>query len=448
MNASLSYLLTAATLALLAACSGDSSTANDDDQDAGRTIPDAGVSDSGTDASTSDALDDTSTDDGSPSDADGSADVASEDTTETSDAQTDGADDTEVSEDITDTGSSDDVDTVDAAPACDDSTWVWSGVLLEDINGGTLDVGDSVRITAEILSSEVRAQPLRLQITHSNIGLSAGSFRLDDAPITPTVAGAVVTLDVDDSSPATLTYEGTVESSEGLLSALAVVEDAGTGCDIARSRSGAFFQITGGETKTPTCIDMQQYRSMQVAPFVAKQNTDAYATRNGVRDDLRADEFIFCPQSPTIVHQAEFCMRRAPGQNVAFAGSYAQDGSWEVDDFILVEVVDGETIITDGFTTQHHTGRPNTFYCGATDRLMCETDCTAALIDIDSGRRITPIADVTAEGPTARQHVDGAVSISGLLPASGEAVDVRITALDTGVEGTLTPALYLVSETP
>jgi hypothetical protein len=444
MNASLRLCTILALTAHVSAC-GDEQASTRGNDDVARGVRDADFSELSADEDAGQGSDSTT---GNDTDTDEGSVDAEADGADTSDLDAESVDGTGADGSGGETDADADATAgEDTGPACGADTWVWSGVLLEDSNGGTLDVGDVVRITVDLLSSETRATPLALHLTHSNIGLRPTSFQLDGAPVTPTIAGSIVTLSRTDSAPATLTYEGTVESSEGLLAVLSVVTDTDTGCDVRRSRSGAFFQITGGETKTPTCIDMLEYRSMQVAPFVAKQNTDAYATLNGVRDDLRADEFIFCPQSPTIVHQTEFCMTRGAGQDVSFAGSFTSDGDWEVDDFILVEVIDGDTI-TDGFTTQHHTGRPNTFYCGEIDRLMCETDCTAALIDVETGRRITPIADVTAEGDRARLHADGAVSISGLLPASVAPVDVRITALDTGVEGTLTPALYLVSGDP
>ncbi len=78
---------------------------------------------------------------------------------------------------------------------------------------------------------------------------------------------------------------------------------------------------------------------------------------------------------------------------------------------------------------------------------MCTSGCTAALIEQSTGRSLTPLAVTSAEGDTPRQFVDGEVALDGLLPVDG-VVDVRITALDSGVEGTLTPALYLVSDAP
>jgi hypothetical protein len=192
---------------------------------------------------------------------------------------------------------------------------------------------------------------------------------------------------------------------------------------------------------------MADYRSLQIAPLVETQNTDAYRDLNGVREDLRADSFIFCPQQPTIVHAAEFCIERAGDQEVSLAGDYLADGSWEVDDFILIEIFQGGERVDDGFTTQHHSGG-TTFYCNPTDTLMCTEGCVAELVEIATDRRLIAIANVSAEGERARHHDDGAVVISGLLPAGEGTTDVRITALDVGEVGTLTPSLYLISADP
>jgi hypothetical protein len=323
---------------------------------------------------------------------------------------------------------------------------VWTGVLVEDINGGTLNVGDVVRITVEVLGTASASTPAWVQVEHSNLRVDAASFTRDGAAFTPTVVGPFVTVSQAGAEPELIRYQATVQGSDGLVAVFAAMLTLEDSCEIPRSRSGAFFQIAGGETKTPVCIDMAAYRSMQVAPAITRQNTQAWQTLNGRRDDLRAQDFIFCPQSPTIVHESEFCLERAADQDISFAGSYKIPGRWEVDDFVLVEVFAGGTT-RDGFTTQRHTGAANRFYCNETRTQLCTTDCTARLVEVAGGRAITPLATVTAEGPTARQHVDGEVSIVSLLPASGTA-DVRITALDTGVEGTLSPALYLISDAP
>lgn len=354
--------------------------------------------------------------------------------------------DTDGEADATD-GSTADVADAPVVEPCPEVAPAYTGVLVQDIDGGTFDVGDSVRVRVEMLHDTPVTTSLWLGLEHENLTPDATSATLDGVTVTPTVTGTRWTIARPDGAVAALEYTATVDSADGLVAVFASLRQTETGCEVPRARSGAFFQITGGESKTPVCIDMERYRSMQVAPFIAKQNTADYARLNGIREDLRAEGFIFCPQSPTIVHEAEFCLQRDAGQNIRFAGSYEANSFWEVDDFILVETDDGTTT-RDAFTTQNHTGYPNRFYCNATSTQLCTTDCTAQLIEVDSGRAVRVLANVTAEGPTARQHLDGAVSINSLLPESGAATTVRITALDTGVEGTLTPALYLVSDAP
>jgi hypothetical protein len=426
---------------LLPACGDDAGTGSDTDlPDTQSGRPDLGPSDPDTasddDVATDAAADDTGTD---VAIADGS-----------SDADLDAAD-TSGSADVNDAsdGSASDTETEDVpvVEPCPEVVPAYTGVLVEDTDGGTFDVGDTVRITVGLLHDSPVSAPLWLGLEHENLTPDASSATIGGVPIVPEVTGDRWTISQPDGAVAELQYTATVDSADGLVAVFASLRQTEIGCEVPRARSGAFFQITGGESKTPVCIDMERYRSMQVAPFVAKQNTAEYARLNGIRADLRAEGFIFCPQSPTIVHEAEFCLQRDPDQNISFAGSYLADGFWEVDDFVLIETDDGTTL-RDAFTTQNHTGHPNRFYCNATSTQLCTTDCTAQLVEVDSGSAVRILANVTAEGPTARQHLDGAVSINSLLPTNGAATTVRITALDTGVEGTLTPALYLVSDAP
>jgi hypothetical protein len=339
---------------------------------------------------------------------------------------------------------------VEAPPpvVCPPVADAWTGVFLEDLNGGALAVGDVVRLQIDVVAPTPAADPIRLEVDHTNLRTRVESATRDGVPFTPGVVGERWTVVLERTGPMRLIWEAEVVADTDLVAVTALLRQAEVGCEVPRSRAGAFFQIAGGESKTPVCIDMEQFRSMQVAPAIPPQNTAAWSSRNGARTDLRVDEFIFCPQAPSIVHQATFCLQRAPGQTVALAGSWRADATWEVDDFVLIEVDDGAEV-RDGFTTQFHTGHPNRFYCDALDRHMCTGDrCTAALIEEATGRSIPAIASVTAEGADARRHQDGAVRINDLLPASGTPADVTVTALDVGVEGTLRPALYLVSEPP
>ena len=143
------------------------------------------------------------------------------------------------------------------------------------------------------------------------------------------------------------------------------------------------------------------------------------------------------------MHTAEFCVISHPGLSVTLAGSPAGGGTWEVDDFALFEVLRGEQVIAEGITTQRHPGG-DTFWCGDIAELMCTEGCVATLNRGETS--IEPLAVVEATGGNARLHQDGAVSIDALLPDDEAPFNLRVTALDVGVEGTIQPGLYLVVE--
>lgn len=436
---------------VLGGCAADAPRADEDaasdvgsDDSGRRPMTDTG----GADGGDADGGDDATTDAGDATTTDAATDVADGTAHDAAHDAEDAAVDTG------DAGASDvAVDapedaTEDAGLPCPDPLAAWAGVLVEDLDGGTLDVGDTVRITVDVVTDVTSDDPLWLRIEHTNLVLDPASTTVDGTPFTPDAPGDRWTFAFDDTRARTASWTAVVDNADALVLVRASITQRETRCEPPHSRGGAVFQIAGGESKTPSCVDMASMRSLQVAPLVSRQNTGAWRDANGLRDDLLADEFIFCPESPTIVHSAEFCLERAVDQDVALAGSWAADGRWEVDDFVLVEVFEDGERLADGFTTQHFAGSPGRFYCGATDSFMCEGDCTAALIEVDGGRRIPVIADADAEGPTPREHADGDVSIATLLPDDGRQVDVRVTALDVGVEGVLTPALYLVSDPP
>jgi hypothetical protein len=417
----------------------------------------ANISDAGDDngrPGRPDVIDDTSAGDAAldtgPADtSDDLADSGNLDAVDTTDAS-DGSGDADTT-DASDTGETSDTapDIADVEPevvACPPSPPAFTGVSALDVNGDPLEVDDVIEVSIALAGTS--DLPLALAVRAVNLNIVADSIEVDGVPaVGASVTGGRMTLPLATYSNSTVTLSASVVAVTDLVTIFAELTGIDGVCLVERSRSGAILQVVGGSTKTPACVDMREVRSVQVAPIVALQNTNAYASANGRRTDLRADNFIFCPQSPTIVHTAEFCIERAPDQEITLAGSATGGGEWEVDDFILFEVFRGSTRLADGFTSQRHNGG-STFWCGEIGRLMCETPCTAELIDIDETRSIEAIAVAPAQGASARRHADDAVSISDLLPADGSPVDVRITALDQGVEGTLRPGLYLRSSAP
>ena len=341
------------------------------------------------------------------------------------------------------------IDRPDAAPPenCPPAVTGRVGVHVRDVNGDPLEPGDALEITIEVTSDAPSDTPVWLAVQHANVQVA------DDVQIIVAGAagvGAMVTRDAGNLSislprmaQAGLTYTGTVGDRDALIGVFASIQRTEDGCVNPRGRSGALLQLIGGHTKTPLCVDFGEFTSLQIAPGVPLHNTAAYREANGGRQDLIADEFIFCPQVPTIVHTAEFCAVHRPGIRVALAGHHRADATWEVDDFALIEALRGDSLLGDGITSQHHNGG-DTFWCGEIATLMCTEGCTAELRRDDTPIDVIAVAE--AEGDRARQHDDGTVRFDALLPDDEVPFELRITALDVGVEGTIAPGLFIVIE--
>ena len=391
-----------------------------------------------------DAVPDTAddVDDDAPSDTvDDSSDAADvdDDASDGADGEGDAAD----GDDATDVG-----DDVPDGASCDSTRSGWTGVRVTDMGGDPLEIGDTVEVRVELMTDGTNAGDAWIFIETTNLSIDDTSFRRDGSAVADAeieLNGAVLPL--SEITSTVFTFEAETIDDIELVTVFAEVRANNRACTLPRSRAGSILQLLGGNPKTSLCVNMEETRSVQVAPAVALRSTATYLTENGARDDLLADNFIFCPQNPTIVHETEFCVDTAPGQDITLAGDYAADGTWEVDDFILFESFESAGLLADGFTTQMH-GGGDTFWCGEIMMLMCTEGCTAELIDVGTDRSITPLAVVPAEGGDARIHQDGDVSILPILPDDGRPVDVRVTALDQGVEGTLTPGLYLISDPP
>ena len=371
-----------------------------------------------------------------------SSEADTADTTIDSGAEDTGADT------VSDTGTT---DTGGGPVLCAEGETLYAGVRLVDRNGDPLEEGDLLDVTIEVLGSGPG--------TAGELRLESWSIELDPASFTGSaglslsgvsVAGPRATMQTDALVPGRITGTAAVVSTSELAGLTVSLHRES--CELPRSRAAAVLQAIGGGSKIPFCIDAAEYRSLQVAPAVTLRSTQQYLTANGARNDLMAENFIFCPQAPTIVHQVELCITRAPGQTMTLAGSYAGGGQWEVDDFALFEARSRGVLLADGFTTQHHPG-DNNFWCGALGEPaghLCpaSTGCVASLREVATGRMLTPVATTESLAPTLRRFDDGAVHVESLLPDDGRSVDLTVTALDTGIEGNLAPGLYLLMGSP
>ena len=333
---------------------------------------------------------------------------------------------------------------------CDGESIAFTGTHVLDFNQENLEINDRLKITIFVTADPTVDESAVIAIRSTNVRYLEGTVRQDDAPFSGAdfAGGGILNLNVDSLTTSEFTVEAEVVADTGLITVFVHLELVGAGCIISRSHSGAMLQVIGGEFKNPYCVDMAQFRSLQVAPLIQRRNLDHYAEQNGVRDDLWVDEFIFCPESPTIVHAAEFCIRSQSEQKVAFAGTHDGD-DWTVDDFMLVEVFSRGVLTADGFTTQNHPGR-DTFWCPETATNLCPDGCTAELSVLADERLIDALAVAPAEGDddVARTFTGGDVEITSLLSADGSDRTIRITALDAGEVGELRPQIYLVSDDP
>lgn len=397
------------------------------------------------DTTSSDAPADTSADTAADTSDTAVADTAADSIDDTA---ADSSADTAVDTGPADTGATDTGG--DTAVSCDEGETLYAGVRLVDRNGDPLEEGDLLDVTIEVMGAgPATAGELRLESW--SIAIDAASFVGTGLELSGSlVTGPRATLQTDALVPGRITGTAMVVSTSELAGLTVSLHRER--CELPRSRAAAVLQAIGGGSKIPFCIDAAEYRSLQVAPAVTLRSTQQYLTANGARNDLFAENFIFCPQAPTIVHQVELCITRAPGQTMTLAGSYAGDSRWEVDDFALFETRSRGVLFADGFTTQHHPG-DNNFWCGALGEPaghLCpaSTGCVASLREVATGRMLTPIATTEALAPTLRRFDDGAVHVESLLPDDGRSVDLTVTALDTGIEGNLGPGLYLLMGPP
>jgi hypothetical protein len=302
---------------VIAGCSGEPGSTNAESEDL-RSIPseDGGRDLAGrddppdSDTSAGDLADDGRRDD-APLEDTAAGDAATEDLSADSGAATDT------------TGDRDTATGEDLGSACYAASGPWTGTRLVDLDEDPLEVDDRVRITIEVgLDGPAPTGAGILRIESENLRLVEGSLQRDGSDVVgATIAGGHVDVPLPSFTPTTVTLEAEAISDGELVLVRADLFSEADGCTVNRSASGAMLQVLGGVYKISTCFDMRQTRSLQVAPLIRQRSTSEYLAANGARSELLADEFIFCPQSPTIVHATEFCLQSAPGQAVSLAGS-------------------------------------------------------------------------------------------------------------------------------
>jgi hypothetical protein len=444
-------LLAGFTLLTLAACSDDSGVATRGETDAPTDLrPRTQADGAEPDAVTDDVFPEL---DGDGADGGGDPDASADGQDGPLDSPVD-----MVAEDVAEDGDSSLPDAEEGL--CEGEGFAYTATRVVDYNGDPIQVNDRLLISVELLADTTTTAGAVLEIRTNNLRVLAGTVNrctgeaiggeeaCTESWPTAELSGNWIEVPLSAVGPARFTFEAEVIGDDQLILVLSRLDLTGeAACTVRRSQSGTILQVIGGFFKLPDCVDMRQVRTLQVAPFISKQNTSAYRTRNGEREDLLADDFIYCPQHPAIVHVAEFCIVTAAAQSLSLSGDYRSDGDWEVDDFMLVELFDGLRLEADGFTTQTHPGG-STFWCAENSTLMCSSGCQATLTAIADARPIDPLAVVSAVGTRPRRFDDGAVELSGLLPPGGGYRTMRITFLDVGIEGLLDPRLYLVSGAP
>ena len=314
------------------------------------------------------------------------------------------------------------------------------GVHVRDINGDPLEREDEVAVTLDVTAETPAEGPVWVRVLQGNGLLVEGSLTIQGEAELVESERTHLLFELPRLADVHLEWRTAVQAQYELFLVVAHLELERGRCENPNAGSGALLQLVGVRAKARMCVNLENLASLQIASSVPERQTALYREENGIRDDLLADDFIYCPQHPTIVHEVVFCVEGQPA-SVRLAGSHRADGGWEVDDFALFEVLRDDRVLADGVTSQSHPGG-ETFWCPETQELVCRNGCTATLSAGE--RQIEALAVVGSTGPDARTHADRSEAITDLLPDDGEPYDLKITALDTGGVGEVRPDLYLV----
>jgi hypothetical protein len=282
--------------------------------------------------------------------------------------------------------------------------------------------GDTVRVHVDF-NRAAGERPVKLQLAIDNLVLSPTTTRLDGVAVPLTSLGANrFELQIPaETRSGRLSFEGAIpESGPGLLALEARLVTA-TGCRIAQAASGARIQLTGSvNPKHAVCNDMSDLRSLQISTGVLDKDTTVYEERNGDFDEISS--------TFKVLTQMTLCIVRPGTVTVSLAGSADGTRPWTIDNFLLIEVFDGDpaaptTQRTAAWvTTSWAASAPSRYADGTPIRMLSH----ASLPGDYTGSRT----------PSPFSFPAGTVQLDRLLPA-GQRSWLRLTGLDSGVAGHL-----------
>jgi hypothetical protein len=320
-----------------------------------------------------------------------------------------------------------------------------------DLNQDPLQSGDQIQIVVHLRPSvPTLVQSGILIFQYSNLILDLSSINLNNQPIMPlSNQPSLLKLTVPIQNQ-TLTLNATVLSDNEPLLILTQISARESECILEGSGSASLSQKIGQGGKVSTCLNLDQYRSIQIAPKIERRDTSEYQELNGLRTDLMVQDFIFCPQNPKIIHEVEFCIESS-SRNTLYLDGLQEDGYWEIDDFLLTELLTLDTpplLLNDAVTGQSHP-ESDVFYCSDLNQLMCTSACTSQVYS--EQRILSSLGVASAVGERPRQFQNGQIELNSLLPIpnpdqANSRFQLRVTLLDVGIEGRLSSPLFLKSQ--
>jgi len=287
--------------------------------------------------------------------------------------------------------------------------------------------GDRARVVVDF-ARVAGDRPVEVVMTTGALAADAASFRLDDQVVTPTfVTESRVSIAIPIGKRAgRVFFEGTIATNGPGLLALEARLLTTAQCNIVGSGSGARIQLTGSvNPKYNICNDLSDLKSLQISAGIPDKDTSVYAARNGSFEDLSA--------TYKILTQMTLCLQRPEGYTVSLAGSADGTRPWTIDNFLLMEVFDGDPTVPgtnriDAWvTTSTGATAPSRFSDGTTVKMLAHASLPG---DYTGSRSPSPF---TFPAKTVQLNI--------FVP-SAQRVWLRLTGLDSGVAGHLS-RLYL-----